>query len=164
MSVLETFVPYLCFPSWSHVWSWVAPKWWRAMKRKGCSDKSEPQGISCLLGVSKALSERWGEPAGCAKMGAKSGTKLCPKCFISGAQHFAQNLVRKIYNTPKELHKFPACLVPKIKRPFSKVLSWFLPPAHHGLSCHGLSLCFSSSWVATNLTENHDQECNKATT
>ena len=48
-----------------------------------------------FLGVSKALSERRGKPAGCAKTGAKSGAKLCAKNIFGGAK-FCAKFARKI--------------------------------------------------------------------
>ena len=52
--------------------------------RKGCSQKSEPEGSSCFLGLKGAERAERGKPAGCAKTGAKSGAKLCAKNCFSG--------------------------------------------------------------------------------
>ena len=115
------------------------------MARNERGGRGVPKSLSLkellFLGVSKALSERRGKPAGCAKTGAKCDAKLCAKTFFGGAE-FARNFARKMWaydlQYPKISHKFPACLLPKLPHLFSILFSWFFTPAHPGLTCHGL--------------------------
>ena len=70
----------------------------------------------------------------CARKTVFRGAEFCAK--------FGAKLARKIWaydlQYRKISHQFPACLVPKISRPFLNLLSWFFSPAHPGLSYHRL--------------------------
>ena len=118
--------------------------------RKGCSQKSEPEGSSCFLGFKGA--ERAERKTGWLCQNGREIWReiVCEKLFF-GARKFCAKFARKIWaydlQYPKISHKFLACLVPKISRPFLNLFSWSFPPAHPGLSCH--TDCSRFSWVET---------------
>ena len=113
--------------------------------RKGCSQKSEPEGSSCFLGLKGA--ERAERKTGWLCQNGREIWReiMCEKLFFGAVEFcakFGAKLARKIWaydlQYRKISHQFPACLVPKISRPFLNLLSWFFSPAHPGLSYHRL--------------------------
>ena len=116
----------------------------KGRSRKGCSQKSEPEGSSCFLGLKGA--ERAERKTGwLCQNGREIWREIVRKTVFRGAEFcakFGAKLARKIWaydlQHRKISHQVPACLVPKISRPFLNPLSWFFSPAHPGLSYHRL--------------------------
>ena len=96
-------------------------------------------GVLSFLGVSKALSEQSG-----AKKVAKSGATCTIKAFFGGAEScvkFSAKLAKKLglrFTATKQFTQMSLLLSPPKLHACFRTFSWFFPPAHPGLSCHGL--------------------------